>query len=698
MPISREEFRERLISDGYWNGQLTHIAKDGRRIPSESRCQLVDIGQRKLVLQTNHDITERVAADENLRSSEKRYRALFDLNPYPMWVYDSETLKFLAVNAAAVKEYGYSEEEFGAMTIVDIRPVEEVPNLMKRIKPPLGPAEFSGESRHRKKNGDVMMVEITSHRTEFEGREARIVLSHDITERVETQKALAISEEKYRDLFENANDLIYTHDLSGNFLSLNRAGELILGYTVEEALKKNVRDVIDPRTLPSVRKMLETKLTGQASAVYDLDVLAKDGRYVSLEVNSRLVIQDGKAVGVQGIGRDVSARKATEEALRSSEEQLIQVQKLESIGILAGGMAHDFNNMLTAINGYSDLVLRRLSEDDPNRRNVEEIRKAGERSADLTKQLLAFSRRQILLPKILDVNDVIRETSGMLGRIIGEDIEISTVLDPDLSPVEADPGQIGQVLMNLAVNARDAMPNGGTIVFETRNVRLDGEYAGGHVGVKPGQYVMLAVSDTGMGMDEATQDRVFEPFFTTKATGEGTGLGLSTVYGIVKQSNGNIWVYSEPGHGTTFKIYLPFAHDVIGAPVKMEPIPSSEGSETILLVEDEELVRKLSREILESCGYTIVEAANGVEAIEMCKDPSIKFDLLITDVVMPQMGGRELATRLISERPGTRVLFTSGYTDDAMMRHSIIDEGMNFIAKPFSSNSLARAVRSLLDH
>ncbi len=383
---------------------------------------------------------------------------------------------------------------------------------------------------------------------------------------------------------------------------------------------------------------------------------------------------------------------------RAREEQLRLSQKLESVGLLAGGIAHDFNNMLTAINGYSELTLRRLSKDDPLRRNIEEIKKAGERSAALTHQLLAFSRKQVLQSRVLDLNETITDTAQMLKRLIGEDIRLDTVLSPQLGRVEADPGQISQVLTNLAVNARDAMPEGGKLTIETANIFLDSEYVSQHVPLKSGSYVMLAVTDNGIGIDIETQQHIFEPFFTTKEIGKGTGLGLATVYGIVKQSGGYIWVYSEVEHGTTFKIYLPRIDDEVALEaVTGEAESAPKGAETILIVEDEDIVRALTRRILEESGYQVIEASNGVEALSIVERRDYKIDLLLTDVVMPEMGGRELAEKLALIQPNLRVLFTSGYTDDAVIRHNVIETDTNFIQKPFAFDTLAHKVRECLD-
>jgi PAS domain S-box-containing protein len=382
---------------------------------------------------------------------------------------------------------------------------------------------------------------------------------------------------------------------------------------------------------------------------------------------------------------------------QANEQQLRQSQKMDAIGQLAGGVAHDFNNLLTVINGYSELSLRRMAADDPLRKNIEGITKAGARAAGLTRQLLAFSRRQMLQAKVLDLNSVVREMDTMLQRLIGEDMDLVTLLKPSLGQVKADPGQLEQVLLNLVVNARDAMPSGGKITIETSHADLDEAYAREHVAVNPGRYVVLTVSDSGTGMDAETQKQIFDPFFTTKEVGKGTGLGLSTVYGIVKQSEGSIWVYSEVGTGTTFKVYLPRVDQIADGDEFGDSRSVPGGSETILLVEDEDLVRDLAVEILEEFGYAVITAPNGEEGLRICKEFKGRIDLVISDVVMPQMSGRELAEHISRLRPETRVLFMSGYTDDAIVRHGILEENMSFIQKPFLPDALARKARELLD-
>jgi PAS domain S-box-containing protein len=548
--------------------------KDGTMFPvAYTSAPIVSSGQPIGAVLAFHDITERKRAEEELRESEERYRLLFESNPQPMWVYDVETLSFLAVNQSAVAHYGYSRDEFLEMTIKDIRPEEDIPSMVKAIAEFSGGVDAASLWRHRKKDGTIINVEITAHSLVFDGRRAELILANDVTE-----------------------------------------------------------------------------------------------------------------------------RKRLEAALLLSEEQLRQSQKLEAIGQLAGGVAHDFNNLLTAINGYSELSIRRLGDGHPVATYLEEIKKAGDRAANLTRQLLAFGRKQLLQPLSLNLNEVVSDMSKMLMRLIGENISFQTKLSPDLKRIKADPGQVEQVLVNLVVNARDAMPRGGVLTIETANGELDQDYASRHVAVVPGKYAMLAVSDTGIGMDAEVQAHVFEPFFTTKEKGKGTGLGLSTVYGIVKQSGGNIWVYSEPGQGTSFKVYLPLIEDELeSSPAPVIESPVQQGSETVLLVEDEEMVRKLVSQLLEGNGYRVLMADGGEEAIELFTNYKEPIDLLITDVVMPKMSGKEVADQLKNVHPETKVLYMSGYTDEAIVHQGIVDADIAFIQKPFSENALARKVREVLN-
>ena len=396
--------------------------------------------------------------------------------------------------------------------------------------------------------------------------------------------------------------------------------------------------------------------------------------------------------------RQIEVREKTERALVRSEAQLRQSQKLEAIGRLAGGIAHDFNNLLTVILSYSDMLLHDLPPTDPRHAEITQIQRAGVRAADLTRQLLAFSRQQVLDPSNLDVNEILTALSNILTRVVGEDVELRMQLGANLGSVRADRSQIEQVIMNLVVNARDAMPDGGRITIRTEFLELDEELAGSHLEVLPGPYVMMSVSDTGIGMDKETQAQIFEPFFTTKEQGKGTGLGLSTAFGIVKQSGGSIWLYSEPGSGTTFKIYLPRVRNAAdAAPDAGTGAELPRGTETILLVEDEEQVRIVAGSILRRAGYTVLQASSPGEAISIADRAADSIDLLVTDVIMPKMNGRQLADRIVTAKPGIKVLFMSGYTDDVILHHGVLDGGVAFLQKPLTRDSLTRRVRQVLD-
>jgi PAS domain S-box-containing protein len=494
-------------------------------------------------------------------------------------------------------------------------------------------------------------------------------------------------------------DLFCTLDARGRVLDFNPSWQRVLGWSPDELSARPLLDWVHPEDRQATQGMLAQLAAGKAVASVENRLQAKDGSW-------KWVLWSAQPVPMESIvyaaARDISVRKASEDALRRSEEQLRQSQKMEAIGQLAGGVAHDFNNLLTAILGYAELMTMRLKPGDPLLRDVAEIRKAADRASALTRQLLIFSRKQLLSPRLVDLNAVVKQMESLLHRMIGEDIRLVSHLAPGLHLVRVDPGQFEQVLLNLAVNARDAMPRGGLLTIETENVKLKEQFAFDHDAVEPGSYVMLAVSDTGVGMDLETRQRAFEPFFTTKEQGKGTGLGLSTVYGIVRQSSGHVWVYSEPGHGTCFRIYLPQAEPAAGASstvpaVTKEPVRPGSGTETLLIVEDERAVRELTRHVLGLHGYRTLDAANGSEALAVAAAHDGPIDLLVTDVVMPGMSGPELAAKLQTARPETAVLFVSGYTSHAAVRGEILQEGSDFLQKPFTPTDLAATVRKILD-
>jgi len=556
-----------------------------------------------------------------------------------------------------------------------------------------------------------------------------------LSERRQTAETLM----KLASIVESSDDAIFGKSMDGIITSWNKGAERIYGYTAEEVVGKPISVLIPPEQGDELRQIHETATRGESLDDYETLRVRKDGKeiYLSLSI-SPIKDTTGRLTGASIVARDITEqrlaqkalqeahdelevrvkertvqlteavaslekeiaeRQEAEEALEKTEEQLRQSQKLEAVGRLAGGIAHDFNNLLTVIIGYSDLISRKGGLDARVTERVEEIHKAAVRASSLTRQLLAFSRKQVLKPQVLDLNELVEGLSKMLSRLIGEDVQIINSLGAGLGKVNADPGQIEQILINLAVNARDAMPEGGQITIKTANAELDQAYSDMHMAVKPGHYVMLAVSDTGLGMDAATRERVFEPFFTTKEVGKGTGLGLSMVYGIVKQSGGNIWIYSEPGHGATFKIYLPLITDdsLVAVPTEGTENLVTNAAETILLVEDEEMVRKLTRDILESRGYRVLSAQDGEEALTLCRTHREEIQLLLTDVVMPKMNGKKAAEAIMALHPEMGVLYMSGFTDDAIVHHGVLHPGMNFIEKPFTAEVLARKVREVLD-
>ena len=997
--LIRDDYREKMLA--FYTQQIQDkvpityfefpaIAKDGIEVWIGQNVQLVVEDGEVIELQgIARDITTQREIEQQLLESERHYRVLFESNPLSMWVFDVETLRFLAVNDAAVRHYGYTREEFLGMTIKDVRPAEDVDQLMSLLTTSVGDfGNISGTSRHRKKDGSVIDVEVNWHRLNFSGRPAKLVLANDITERQRAEEALAAERNLLRTLIDELPDRIYVKDTESRFLLNNkshiaalgaesqedmlgktdfdfRPAELAEGYFADDQNVIESGEALINREEPTItesgenglllvtkvplrdsqgktsglvgisrditdRKRAEQEILVQTArfqqlfenapmgiVVVDQDDFVldaneefeeifkfslselrgrrlndrivpavhaeegaqlssrtrqgeiveketvrqrKDGTLVPVQLYGVPIVTDQEAVGVFAIYLDLTERKRMEaeretiaeviqgaittsdldeflklahhaigkylyaencfvalydEAtelmhfpfwvdkldpcpeprpvgigfssyvlrtgrpmlvspelteqmyqrgevqksgstsaswlgvplrtsertigvlvvqhyeeedayderdlefltsvgsqialaierkraetnLREAEDRLRQSQKMESIGNLAGGIAHDFNNLMTAVTGYSELALRSAKLDESLRFKIEEIKKAGERAASLTRQLLAFSRKQMLQPKILDLNTVVTGMGKMLTRVISEDIDLRFKLDDSLGQIKADPGQIEQVLLNLAVNAGDAMPAGGTLSIRTENVHLNGKLTQSHLVIEPGHYVIMSVSDTGCGMDAKTKSHIFEPFFTTKEVGKGTGLGLATVYGIVKQSGGYIWVYSELGKGTIFKIYLPRVDEVVDESLnKGESSGAVRGEETILLVEDEEIVRNLAQEILQTYGYSVLTAANGSEGLRIGREFEGPIELVITDVIMPLMSGREMAEKLREMRPNLGVIFMSGFTDDAIVHHGVLDESMFFIQKPFSPDALAAMARQVLDH
>jgi two-component system, cell cycle sensor histidine kinase and response regulator CckA len=545
---------------------------------------------------------------------------------------------------------------------------------------------------------ETAVAYLKSGATDYILKDRLIRLGPAITEALqhaEERRELRSHQRLMRQLIDANPSLIFVKDWDGRFLLVNQATADIYGTSVDQLVGKTDADFNPNRVevehfLRDDREVMSTGIPKHIAEERVTNPATGETRWFqTIKVPLRLPEEDGTRL--LGVATEITERKRL-------EEQLLQSQKMEAVGQLAGGVAHDFNNILTAIVGYTDLLAADFSPNDRRLEDLEEIRKSARRAAALTRQLLAFSRKQVLEPRVIDLNDIVQNLDKMLRSLISENIDLKTHFAKDLQATRADPTQVEQVIMNLAINARDAMPEGGTLTIETSNATLDAEYAARHVSVLPGPYVMLAVTDTGCGMDEDTKARIFEPFFTTKPAGRGTGLGLSTVYGIVKQHGGNIWLYSEPGKGTTFKVYMPAVGGAAEAAVAAAPAAiQGKGHETILVAEDDEPLLRLAHRALATLGYTVLQADRAATAIDIARRHKGPIDLLLTDVVMPDMNGRKLAETLRAARPGLRVLFMSGYPDGAITHNGMLEKGVAYVAKPFTTEAIARKVREMLD-
>ena len=626
-------------------------------------------------------------AEDEVRQSEAQFRRVVESNMLGI-IFWNVSGEITGANDAFLNMVGYTREDLAAGRL---RWTEMTPPMYRKAdEKVLKDLVASGvcetyEKEYIRKDGSRVPIFLGCAMLEGERRRG-VGFVLDISDRKSAEESLRQSESQFRALFENALDAVLIANDLGVYVDANPAACELLGVSYNEIINHTINDFTEEDDKAETSRMW-SRFLKEGTMRGESRLRRPDGKVVEVDFSATANFLPGRHLSLL---RDVTERRLLEDQLRQS-------QRLESVGMLAGGIAHDFNNLLTVITGYSELTLRRLDKVDPLTGNVAEIRKAAERATSLTRQLLAFSRKQVLQPKVLDLNSVMADIQKMLGRLVGEDMELCTLPGVGLGQIKADPGQIEQVILNLVVNARDAMPKGGKISIETANVYLDEEYARRHIAVQPGWYVMLAVNDNGHGMDAETQKCIFEPFFTTKELGKGTGLGLSTVYGIVKQSGGNIWVYSELGIGTSFKIYLPLVNEQMPESDAEAARPEkSAGTATILLAEDEKMVRNLARDSLKMHGYTVLEAANAAEALLICQQYEGPIHLLLTDVVMPRMSGRELAEQLLRSRPDTRVLYMSGYTNRAIVHHGVLDGDIAFIGKPFTPDGLVLKVAKVL--
>ncbi|GBE27734.1 blue-light-activated protein [bacterium BMS3Bbin03] len=675
------------------------ISRNGaKRSIEDSAAPIInDKGDVLGVVLDFRDVSERKKNEKILHNSEMKFKSIFQASNDGIIITDASE-KINSCNEAALKIFGYTEEELLDKPISFLMPA--LRNLIHKNKP-----KSEDSFKHIDLIGKMLEIEglkkgetdfpievsITSRRTD-EGNFLSFTI-RDITERKNAELELKKERDFISAVLDTDGVLVIVLDNFGNLVRANRTWKEVTGYDLTKHKNEKFELLLRSDEEMKQFKIIMDKIynTGK-SGKHEVALTTKEGdsRQILWSYAS-IYNAKGEIDYIVGTGLDVTD-------LRKVEQQLRQAQKMDAIGKLAGGIAHDFNNLLTAINGYSDLILESMDTTNEFFEDIKEIRKAGYRAADLTHQLLAFSRRQMLDMKIINLNEVLQNMDKMLRRIIGENINLNYILSEDLFPIKTDISQIDQIILNLAVNARDAMPDGGRLTIETANVRLDKNYSNKHFAMKPGEYVMLAISDTGIGMTKEVEERLFEPFFTTKDVGKGTGLGLSTVYGIVKQFNGFIWVYTEPGEGTTFKIYLPKVE------VKTKPADGMDefqaihyGSETILLVEDEKFVRDFVAQTLTKNGYTIIKAASAKEAIKIAEEADNTIDMLLTDVIMPDMSGKELEDYLRSTGKHLKTLFMSGYTDQAIVHHGILNENIEFMQKPFSPATLLRKVRKVLD-
>lgn len=699
--IVAPERREELISitDRLRHGEVIRhfetvgLRKDGSRLDVSVSISPIKDSQGCLIGTSSigRDITEQKRASAEIRRTTDLLKAVMDGTPDAVFVKDLKG-RYLLFNQAASRYVGKPVEEVLGRDDTEVFGAEDARLVMQRDREVIEEGHSITKEEILTSAGATRTF-LATKAPYFDGN-GNIVgvigISRDITKMKEADEALRIRDRAIQAVTQG---IIITDPMQEDnpIIFASPGFERMTGYSPDEVLGRNCRFLQGEGTDPAAIEKLRQSIQSRRPTTVELLNYRKDGTPFWNELSlSPVFSPDGRLTHFVGVQTDVTDR-------RNLEEEFRQSQRMEAIGHLAGGVAHDFNNLLAIIIGYSSMLADLMPEDSPGAEFVEEIIKAGDRSMSLTRQLLAFSRKQVISPKVLDLNEVVRNTEKMLRRLIGEDVVLETRLQEDLMSVKADPGQIEQILMNLSVNARDAMPQGGILTIETENQILEGSDSSPHSEIQPGAYVALRVADTGVGMTEEVRRRLFEPFFTTKGAGKGTGLGLSVVHGIVKQHQGHIDVRSEAHKGTSFQILIPASQEgpargQSGKPMEMLP----RGSETLLLVEDESTLRAMTKRVLSGCGYTVFEAGNGEEAVELSHRIKGEIDLLLTDVVMPGMGGRLLAERLREEYPSLKVLYLSGYTDDAVVRHGVLQEQVNFLQKPFTPSTLAKKVREVL--
>lgn len=669
--------------------EYRYLTKTGRTVwaRTHARAKIRD-GRIAGIQGILMDISDRKRFEEALQQSEKKFRDIFDSSGDAILVHDS-SWRYVEVNEAACRYLGYTRDEMLGLTLKDVispKQVHRVPKLVQKLEQ-TGKGFFEALGCCR--DGSEIPVEISCRKIEFEGKPCFLSMARDISQRLKKEK-------EYAQILNTSIDGFWVLDSEGRILEANPAAARMLGYTVDEMLDLTVDDINAEDPPEKIRKRIR-RVRNKGSARYETRHRKKDGTVFDVEIStSHLPYTDDHWIVFI---RDITDRKKAEEKNAQLQAQVLQSQKLESVGRLAGGIAHDLNNLLSPVLGYGELLLQNVGGNATCKRQLDSIIEAAERARALVRQLLAFSRKQMLEFKTFDLNQLLTDFENLIRRTLRENIALHMEMASDLPAIKGDAGQIEQVLMNLVVNAQDAMPDGGELTIKTTETQLDESYTQFKEGVRPGRYVMLEVNDTGYGMDAETLENIFEPFFTTKTKEMGTGLGLSTAYGIVKQHGGNIWAYSEAGLGTCFRVYLPAA---ARAGMKEEtgqanaPAPAPSGSATVLLVEDETVVRELVTSMLEMQGHTVAAAENGSQALEAFNNREGVIDLLLTDVIMPDINGRELYKKISETCPDLKVIYMSGYTEDVITYHGVLNPDVNFIQKPFSMNDLNSKIQKVL--
>lgn len=688
---------ERILTEGRVIGLANHtllVSRDGTERPiADSGSSLRDeSGNVDGVVLIFRDQTKEREAERKLRESEENYREIFNSTGDAIFIDDASTGRMIDVNNAVLKMYGYAaKEEILAGNIGDLSAnmepyTEEVAQQFIRRSIVEGPQRF--EWLARRKDGSKFWIEMSLRKTEIGGKNRILAVGRDVTERKNAEVALRESEEKFRGLVEGSSAAIWIHD-GTRFLYANPAAVTMMGYTADELCRLAPVDIVHPDWRDFVMKRAADRLSGKKLPNhYEYQILKKNGEALWIDFSAAVIEYEEKAAIIAS-AYDITERKKL-------EEQLLQSQKMEGIGRLAGGVAHDYNNMLGVILGYSEMLLSKMYKADPAYRSIEYIRSAAKRGADITKQLLAFARQEIVSPHVINPNEAVESLDKMFESLIGENIKLSFLPGDNVWNIRIDKTQFDQILVNLATNARDAIENNGTITIETSNVSIDEAYTQNRIEFSPGEYVMITFTDSGKGMSEETMDKIFEPFFTTKPKGQGTGLGLSTIYGIVKQNGGSINVYSELGVGTTFKIYLPRYQGDVERVEEVREETAIDGTGTILAVEDQPDLLDLIKTSLEDFGYKVLATVNPEEGIKLCEAHRGEIDLLLTDIIMPVMNGKELRNKIQIICPHIKTIFMSGYTANVIAHEGVLDGGVDFIQKPFTPHSLAQKVQEIL--